>query len=340
MEGAQGRQAEVASSGIYVPDVGVIVRLVRRSEVPGGVLDRVDTREDVIREDITGCSIGERRRPLAATRTHVPDAAGALGDDVIGEDQAGEGPRTTIVEEQGGCEAGRRRHRVVNYRDIGREADDLERRPQAGLTRHAENQVVVDGNTRGRIADGVAARRAGDGDGGRGVAQQVIADRHVGRLGPGCRPTVVRRGKAEDGADLRARPGVLQHVVLEEHALRVLQVDDVRHPRLCEPRDRLREVVTLDVDVGRDEVGNGRVGTAQHNVLPGRLQIGVVDAQGPGRVRRDDGLGVGRAVHEVREIGVDDRAVREVELDASSHVVLAVAVDVTPVHDNMMRLIR
>src|SRR5439155_1407651 len=192
---------------------------------------------------------------------------------------AGEGPGATIVEEQGSGEAGRRRHRVVNDRDVAREADDLERRPQAGLTRHAENQVVVDGNTRGRIADGIAARRAGDGNGGRGVAQKVIADRHVRRLGPGRRPAVVRRGEVDDGAALRTRPAVLQHVVLDDYALRVLRIDDIRDdPRLREPRERLREVVALDVDIRRDEVGNGRVGTAEHDVLPGRFQIGVVDA--------------------------------------------------------------
>src|SRR5437870_3135873 len=171
VEGARGRQAKIATHGIYVPDVRVIVRLVRRSEVAGRVLARIDTREDVVREVITGRSVGERRRPVTATRSRVRDAAGAFGDNVIGEDQAGERLGATIVEDQGGCETGRRRHRVVNDRDIGREADDLEGRLQAELTRHAEHQVVVDGNTRGRVVDRIAARRAGNNEGGRGVAQ-------------------------------------------------------------------------------------------------------------------------------------------------------------------------
>ena len=94
------------------------------------------------------------------------------------------------------------------------------------------------------------------------------------------------------------------------------------------------------MDVGGNQVRDCRVAASEEDIRPGGLEVVVVDPQWPGSVQRVDGLRVARAVDEIGQVGVDDRAVRELELDPAPNVMKDVAVEVAPVDDDVMSLIR
>ena len=67
------------------------------------------------------------------------------------------------------------------------------------------------------------------------------------------RAALIHRLEHDGAATLSVLPVVLEDVALDEHALRVLDLEEVLHQPLALPARRLEEVVATDLDVGRNE---------------------------------------------------------------------------------------
>jgi hypothetical protein len=200
-------------------------------------------------------------------------------------------------------------------------AFDLEEAPRAAELRpvHVVEQVVLDEDVVGLLAELVV------------VAPEDVEHRPT-RAGRCCcrkttRCTTVAglppywlRGVKRIEAVLRRRPVVLEDVALDEHVLRVLQLEEVLdRPGAALPLQRLRQVVAHEAHAGGHEVGDARVRSAQHEVLAGPHQVVVLDVERPGPVPAGDRLRVLARVLEAGDVAVDDARLRAVEGHAAPH---------------------
>src|SRR5207302_2032139 len=105
------------------------------------------------------------------------------------------------------------------------------------------------------------------------------------------------------------------------------------------PRQRLREVVAPDLDVGRHEVLDVRVLPAEIEALSGGFDVIVDILDGARAVPVLDRLGVpdgGR--FEIREIRVDHGGPGGPHVDADAAAHGRVAVDIAPIEDEVVRV--
>jgi hypothetical protein len=96
------------------------------------------------------------------------------------------------------------------------------------------------------------------------VLHDVVLKRHIADRALGRRAVLIPDGELNPVARLAVGPAVLEDVVLDQYAPRVLQLEQVLHrarvPGL--PRERLEEVITANGDVGWHEIRNLRIRTA------------------------------------------------------------------------------
>ena len=92
-----------------------------------------------------------------------------------------------------------------------------------------------------------------------------------------------------------------------------------------------------DLDVGRDEVRDGRAGAAEEKVLGGGLQVVVDDLEGAGPTPDGDRLGVVALGVEVGEVGVHDGRAGAVGRETAEDVAGRGAVDVAAVEGDVVR---
>ena len=227
---------------------------------------------------------------------------------------------------------------------------DLEERAAAAPARAADvlEEVVADGDAPGGLArrDVVAAEdidaRA------RARGRRCSANVTSSTVDHGAPPSWLRTVKSTANPFCACAPVALEEIALDEHAPRVLELEEVLHrPRLALvpglaglPRERLGEVVPPDLDVRRDEVRDRRIGAAEHHVLARRLEVVVHDAEGSRPVPAGDGLRVGADLLEVGEVASRRRGrpARSARCPAARPV--AVAVQVAALEDEVVRQAR
>ena len=179
------------------------------------------------------------------------------------------------------------------------------------------------------------------------AGEDVIAPRDIGDAAPHGRTALRARRDQHCETVLAIGPVVLQDVALHQHALGVLQFEDVLHAPRCAcivgmsflPTERLEEVVVPHFDVRGYEVLDVRVGPAEHHVLTCAFEVVVHDLEGPRSVPSADGLRVLSFAFAIADVAIDHRRARTVECDAAFGAQRRVPVDVEPIEDDVMRQI-
>ena len=146
-----------------------------------------------------------------------------------------------------------------------------------------------------------------------------------------------RRGRAvrTDGehdreARLSSGPVVLEQVAVDLDEAGVLELEQILHdPRSGTPRDGPGDVVAADDDVARDQLIDGRSGSAEQDADPGRLDVVVLDDEGARPVPARDPLCLLADQPDAPDVAVPDVRVGAVERDAA----LLPPRLVTPDHD-------
>ncbi len=233
--------------------------------------------------------------------------------------------------------------RVVIDRDrLGSAANHREARRRR-IRRRAPRRVDV---VRQVVADddagGLLARRevvvAGDVEDRRDVADDVVLDRDVLDDGPGRSAALIARRHQNRIALLASRPVVFDRVPLEEHVLRVLELDEVLDgPRRRPPGDRFRDVVAAQRDVRGHQVRDGGIAAAEQHVLSCRLEVVVLDQIRAGTVPAGDRLRVLVDAVNLGEVRVQDLRVAAVERERSTLAPGGLTVEVAAVHDEVVR---
>src|SRR3954467_13886789 len=186
----------------------------------------------------------------------------------------------------------RRKTRVVLEGDVTGIVDELPEASQIAERGRADlgKEIVLHQNpTRslGAIRRGHRHREPT-----RSIQYFVVAERHVASDGPGCAPALIDGHKHDGEAVLSAGPIVLENVAFHEHALRVLQLEQILHQPTATPLQRLCDVIAPDHDVGRYESVDARVAAAEHHVLTRSFEVVSDDFERPWPVPSNDGLAV------------------------------------------------
>ena len=175
----------------------------------------------------------------------------------------------------------------------------------------------------------------------------LFCERDVLDRRPRRAAVLVAHGEEDGEAVLRVRPVALEEVALDEHAPRVLQLEEVLHrPRLAlvararRPSTRAawrRWLPRISMSDGTRSADR-RVGAAEHHVLARRLEVVVHDAERPRPVPARDRLRVGADLLEVGEVASRPSTTsRAFERDAPPRAAVAVAVDVAALEDQVVR---
>src|SRR5260370_34419809 len=93
------------------------------------------------------------------------------------------------------------------------------------------------------------------------------------------------------------------------------------------PGQRLEQMIPPDLDVCRREGRGLRIGPAEHDVLPRRLEMVVHDLERSRAVVAQDGLRVEPGHVDLRDVGADDRALCAVQQNAPKAVRLRLSAD-------------
>ena len=96
-------------------------------------------------------------------------------------------------------------------------------------------------------------------------------------------------------------------------------------------------MVPENLDVGGNEVGNGGIGTAEHDVLSRRFQMAVHDRERPVAVPGSNSLRIGPSLLEVGQPRVHDGRVPGVHGDPAPGSSFRIAVQPASVEDDMVR---
>src|SRR5262245_44696870 len=107
------------------------------------------------------------------------------------------------------------------------------------------------------------------------MTQDVVGESHVLNRRP-RRRAVFATWREEDGeAVLRIRPVVFKDVLIYKRSLGVFQLEKILDRpgpsgvsgMIFLPRERFKDVVQSELDVGRDQVLNRWLGPSEHHVL-------------------------------------------------------------------------
>ena len=352
-----GRRCDGGEIGtdVFAIGAGVPVRAGRQEAIvaAGAVheADRVQRcREEVVRRvvrsDAAGLNVATEHEPreeriqgVEAHRGAAARHALVLRRDVVGEREAGGGGRVVRDDDGTDLESG-----VVIDRDVGRPVEDLEEpRVIGGRGGDVVEHVVANQETPGLLGDGVVVEPE-DVHAGAHVADDVVGEGDVLDDGPGRGATIVADREHDPETDLRGRPHVLEDVAVDEHALGILDLDEVLDDPwnagvagvVGVPRQGFGEVVAPDLDVRGHEVRDGRTGASEQKILGRPLQVVVDELGGAGTVPHRDGLRVAAFRVEVGEVGVDDRGGRAVGGETPHHVAGRGAMNVTAVERDVV----
>ncbi len=102
------------------------------------------------------------------------------------------------------------------------------------------------------------------------------------------------------------------------------------------PAGRLEQVIAANLDVGRNQIGDGRTGAAEHDVLGARLEVVVDDVERTRAVVSRERLGIRRNGLDVRDVTVQNRDRPAVERNPALLPLVAVPVHVHPVHHDVV----
>src|SRR6266508_2882599 len=292
------RKPKVSLRHVHEPDFSERVDeiIIRR------VIRRLPADYHVFLEDVRLPPPAERRQTYSRIGPDHP--VGVVRHDVVREHQPHVQPLRRV-----------RRHyvagsepRVVVYRHVFCAADYLEQPPvpSPGLAVNVFDQVVPDQYSARRLAHARLVVRPRDVEPASRTPQHVVGERHVLRHRPRRLPVLVARSEEDRETVLTLRPVVLEDVRLDQHTLRVLQLQ------------RLRYVVVAELDVGRDQVLDSGVRAAEDEVLARAFEVVVDDLEGAGAVPTGDGLRVRAELMTLGDVRVDDGGRGAVERDASA----------------------
>src|SRR5262249_54547395 len=188
------------------------------------------------------------------------------------------------------------------------------------------DQVIPDQYPARRLAHARLVVRPRDVEPAPGAPQRVVGERHVLHHRPRRLTALIARSAQDRETVLALRPVVLEDVRLDQHTLRVLQLEEVLHrppdPRVRGvahlPLQRLRHLVVAELDVGRDQALDWGVRAAEDEVLPRAFQVVVDDLEGAGAVPTGDGLRVRAGLVTFGDVRIDDGGRGAVERDASA----------------------
>ena len=174
-------------------------------------------------------------------------------------------------------------------RDGAGAVEQLEQTAVAPAAADVEEQVVADRDAPGLLARMVVVAPEHV-DAGGDVPDEVVRERDVLDHRPGRAAVLVAHGEENGESVLRVRPVVFEQVAVDEDAPRVLELEEVLDAPLGAfergvvflPAQRLRHVVLHDLDVGRHQIGNARIGAAEHHVLARGLEEVARDLERPG----------------------------------------------------------
>src|SRR5262245_5789491 len=125
------------------------------------------------------------------------------------------------------------------------------------------------------------------------ISKSYILDQCVRRD-----PVVIANREEDCKSVLRVRPVVLEDVTVNQNALRVLQFKEVFDSPFLSgkglisffPRKRFEAVIETEFDIGRNEIGNKGIITAEHKILAGTLEIVVHNFVRSGAIKAPDRL--------------------------------------------------
>src|SRR5207249_578281 len=106
------------------------------------------------------------------------------------------------------------------------------------------------------------------------------------------------------------------------------------------PGQGLEKVIVPELDVGGHQVGDGRIGAAEHDVLAGPFEVVVDDLEWAGPVPASDSLRVAAGGVEVSEVGVHDGSASAVSGEPAQDVAGRGTVDVAAVEGDVVRQLR
>src|SRR5262249_40372634 len=156
-------------------------------------------------------------------------------------------------------------------------------------------------------------------------------DRDVRDGGPRSRPRLISRSD-HDGETII----VLEDVRLHEDTSGILELEEVLHrpPRAVvsavagNPSRVLREGISSDLDVRRNETRDGWIAPPEHDVLRPALEIVVDDLDGPVSVPARQSLRIGTDLLEIGHVRMDDRKMLPVQCDSPAGALRRVAVQI------------
>src|SRR5215510_6374077 len=222
------------------------------------VIRRLPSDYHVFLEDVRLPPPAERRQTYSRVGPDHP--VGVVRHDVVREHQPHVQPLSRVRRH----DVAGREPRVVVYRHVFCAADYLEQPPvpSPGLAVNVFDQVIPDQYPPRRLAHARLVVRPRDVEPAPGAPQRVVGERHVLRHRPRRLTVLVARSAQDRETVLALRPVVLEDVRLDQHTLRVLQLEEVLHrppdPRVRGvahlPLQRLRHMVVAELDVGRDHV--------------------------------------------------------------------------------------
>ena len=215
-----------------------------------------------------------------------------------------------VAERQPGIERrGHRQERVPHAEDrVVRERRGARRAGQHDPAVDVEEQVVGDRKVHALHAGDawpvVQSEHAHAESG--GVLDDVVFERDIAHGRPGRGPVLIADREQHRMARLRVHPAVFEDVVEDSDVTGVLELEQVLHraPVRCLPRGRLEEVIAADCEVGRNQVRQGRILAAGHEVLAARLEVVVLDHQRARPVEDGHRLAVAADLPEPADVGI------------------------------------
>ena len=197
-----------------------------------------------------------RQRLGAGCGPGADDAVLVVRRDVVLEDERGVRRMVAAEQHAAGLQRG-----VVGDRDVAGAVEQLEQPSGAPGSADVQEDVVADVQPP-RLLARVVVVVPEHVDAAADVPDDVVDERHVLDRRPGRAAVLIAHGEQDGEAVLRVRPVAFEDVAVDQHAARVLQLEQVLHrPRgalegrvAVLPAQRLGHVVPQHLDVRRHQL--------------------------------------------------------------------------------------
>ena len=204
-----------------------------------------------------------------------------------------------------------------------------------------EKQIVLNENILGLLAvmNVIPAHNV---HAGQGMRDDIISNRYVLDSCPWGAAVRVPWSDDNGKAVLIRSPAVLEIVIFKNNVPCILQLEEIVNDPVSSvvawvirfPAERLRKGVVPNLNIRRNQTGDRGIAAAEHHILPGGLQIIVLDDKWAGTVPPQKRLSVTVGLFEVREVRIVDLDRAAVQRDSTPRTDYRVAMNVHAIEDD------